>query len=53
MEIPAIFRKDKLPKLTRQLLRRKLIATFKVALPKFILSLFLLSVRLAQNLFQQ
>ena len=49
MEIPVIFRNDKLPKLTKQLLRTKLIATFKVALPKVILSLFLLSVHLAQN----
>ena len=47
MEIPVIFRNDQLPKLTKQLLRTKLIATFKVALPKVILSL--LSVHLAQN----
>ena len=49
MRIPVIYPKYKLPKLKEQLSRRKLTASFKEALSKVILNLFLLSVHIAPN----
>ena len=44
-----ICRKDKLPELRKQLSRRKLMGSFKEALSKVIVNLFLLSVYVAPN----
>ena len=49
MGILVICRKEKLPKLEKLLLRRKVMASFKEALSKVTLDLFLLSVHAAQN----
>ena len=49
MGIPVICRKDKLPELRKQLSRRKLMGSFKEALSKVIVNLFLLSVYVAPN----
>ena len=49
LEISVICRKDILPKLKKQLSRRKSISSFKEALSKVILNLFLSSVHVAPN----
>ena len=49
MRIAVIYRKAKLPKLKKQLERKKLMDSFKETLSKVILNLLLLSVHVALN----